>query len=240
MRSLTLFVLFSAALLTQTARADGLIYQLPPDGTSVRYDYENKVTVNGQEAMGKGSFTVSSVGKTVVDGAECRWIEFKSISKRSDTGMEFVRITKILIPEEHIGRGKSPIEHVVRGWAKQGDDEPQEFKDAKLLQSGRMIPAWYLAGPAQNGKELDQAESDSKLGKLACVGVTGDHEFQRDNVTTKIHFESRLHEKAPFGVVNVVWKFEHLVNGKETGSGTINLTLADVNHTALSDLPEKN
>jgi hypothetical protein len=52
--------------------------------------------------------------------------------------------------------------------------------------------------------------------------------------------ENRLNEKAPFGVVSAVWKFERKQNGQAMGTGTSKLTLADINTTALSELPDRN
>src|SRR5262245_57359214 len=43
-----------AAFLTEGARADGLIYQLPKDGASVRFDMELTTSRNGQDHTTKG------------------------------------------------------------------------------------------------------------------------------------------------------------------------------------------
>ena len=233
---LAAYVLVNAAF-TQTVQADGLLYQLPADGTSVRYDTEVTFVNNGQEQTRKGSLTVSSVGQTTVDNEKCRWIEFKNVFK-TDQG-ERIAIAKCLIPEKDLGKGKSPGEHMIRGWVKQQDMEPQAISNLRS-QQGRMMLVGYLAGPAPNAKELDKAEIDGPLGKLACAGVTGEQEFQRDNGTLSINFENRLHEKAPFGVVSAVWKFEAKANGQVMRSGTSKMTLAEVNTTALTELPSQN
>ena len=241
MRSILFAVLIAAPVLmlsafSPTVRADGLIYQLPADGTSVRYDTEVTFTNNGQERMLKGSLTISSVGLATVDNEKCRWIEFKTVMK-TDQG-ERIAIAKCLIPEKDLGKGKSPGEHMIRGWIKQGDME-LAISDIKS-QPGRMMLVGYLAGPAPNAKELDKTEIDGPLGKLACAGVTGEQEFQRDNGSLSINFENRLHEKAPFGVVSAVWKFERKTNGQVMGTGTSKMTLAEINTTALTELPGKN
>lgn len=222
---------------SQSVRADGLIYQLPADGTSVRYNTEVTFVNNGQERMLTGSLTISSVGQTTVDNEKCRWIEFKNVTK-TDQG-ERIAIAKFLIPEKDLGKGKSPADHMLRGWVKQGDMEPVTVSDPKSLP-GRMMLVGYLAGPAPNAKELDKVEVDGPLGKLACAGVTGDQEFQRDNGSLSINFENRLNEKAPFGVVTAVWKFERKTNGQVMGTGSSKMTLAEVNTTALTELPGKN
>ena len=237
MRSILLGGLLSFALLTQVSRADGLIYQLPANGMSVRHDTETTGSFNGQERTFKGSVTISSVGETTVDGEKCRWIEIRLMDKRED--QERVSIAKFLIPEKDLGRGKAPGEHVIRGWFKQGDGEAQAFTDFRSARgAGRL--AMYLVGPPPNPGELEKIEIDTPLGKLACPAVTGTREIEGGNGTTTITFENRLNEKSPFGVVSAVWKFERKMNGQVVGTGTTNLKLADTNTTALSELPDKN
>ncbi len=237
MRSIVLAGLFISACATQVVRGDGLIYQLPANGASVRYDLETTGAFNGQERMFKGSLTISSVGDATVDGEKCRWIEFRMMNKRDD--QERVAVAKCLIPEKHLGRGKSPGEHVIRGWFKQGDGEPQAFTDLKSAQGGGRL-AGYLAGPPQNSGEQEKVEIESPLGKLMCPSVTGTQDIEQGNGTTTITFENRLHEKSPFGVVSAVWKFERKMNGQVAGTGTTKMTLVDTGTTALSELPDRN
>jgi hypothetical protein len=237
MRSILLAGLFVSTVLTQGARADGLIYQLPANGASVRYDLETTGSFNGQERTFKGALTISSVGEATEGGEKCRWIEFRMMNKRDD--QERVALAKCLIPEKHLGRGKSPGEHMIRGWFKQGDGEPQAITDLKSAQGGGRL-AGYLTGPPPNPGELEKIEIDTPLGKLACPAVTGERDIEQGNGTTTITFENRLHEKSPFGVVSAVSKFERKMNGQVTASGTTKLTLADTGTTALSELPDKN
>jgi hypothetical protein len=218
------------------ARADGLIYQLPRDGTQVRYDNEVTFSNNGQERTSSGSLTLSSVGVTTVDSEKCRWIEIKTTRKTDNR--EQITIAKFLIPEKDLGKGKAPGDHLIRGWIKRGDNEPQAVTDLKGPQT-RLLVA-YLAGPAPNSRDLDKTEIDGKLGKLTCRGIAADYEFVGDNGSLGVAMENRLNEKAPFGVVSAVWKFERKQNGQVMGSGTSKLTLADTSTTALSELPDRN
>ncbi len=103
-----------------------------------------------------------------------------------------------------------------------------------------MLLAGYLAGPPQNSKDLDATDVESELGKLSCKGVTGDLEFSRDNGTLSIKIENRLNDKAPFGVVSAVWRFEFNQNGQVMRSGTTRLKVAGTNPTALTELPDRN
>ncbi|MSR57591.1 MAG: hypothetical protein EXS05_07955 [Planctomycetaceae bacterium] len=181
MRSILCASLLLLVMSAPEVRADGLIYQLPANGSSVRYDIENKASMNGQEQTIMGSLTVSSVGEATVDGEKCRWIEFRLMIKREN--IERVTLAKCLIPEKHLGRGKSPGEHLIRGWIKTGDGEPQAFTDLKSPQAGGRVIG-YLAGPPPNAGELEKVDVESPLGKLACEGVTGTHEFEQGNGTT--------------------------------------------------------
>lgn len=238
MRSALVAALFISAALAQSARGDGLIYQLPEDGAQVRYDMEIKVTAGGQEIPVTGSISVSSVGQIVVDNEKCRWIEIKMITKAGE--QEQLGISKVLIPEKDLGKGKSAGEHLIRGWIKDADAaEPLEIKDLKAPQA--LALATFLSAPPKNPGELDKTEIDNpKLGKLSCAGVTGDVEIDGPGGTTiGINVENRLHEKAPFGLVTANWKFELKNNGQVALAGTFKLTLAEINTTALSELPDK-
>jgi hypothetical protein len=62
MRSIVVAGLFVAATSTQLAHADGLIYQLPKDGTSVTFE-STEVLVDGVVEKYKQVLTMSSVGK---------------------------------------------------------------------------------------------------------------------------------------------------------------------------------
>ncbi len=236
MRSLLLAGLFIwsvAAALTQTARADGLIYQLPKDGEQVRYDME--IAIAAQNVNAKGSVTVSSVGKVTENGEECRWIEIKMISPQD--GQDHVGISKVLIPEKHLGKGKSAGENMIRGWIKEENGDPFEIKDLKAPQAFTLRA--FLAGPPKNAGELEKTELDGKLGKLECAGATGEMELESDIGTLAINVETRLHETAPFGLVSAAGKFEIKNNGQVAAAGTFKLTLADTSTTALSDLPDR-
>ncbi len=238
MRRALLGGLLIAVGFVQSAFADGLIYGLPDDGAQVRYDMDMDVTVGGQQIATKGSVTVSSVGQTTVDNEKCRWIEFKMIFKEDDT--ERLTLTKVLIPEKHLGKDKSPGENLIRAWVKEGDMPATEIKDLKDPRAA--AAAAFLAGPPKNPGELEKVEIDNvKLGKVASAGVTGDQELDGPGGTqVSINMENRLHEKAPFGLVTANWKFELKANGQTVVQGMFKLTLAEINTTALSELPDKN
>jgi hypothetical protein len=229
--------LFVSVIAVQPLRADGLIYKLPDDGAQIRYEMELMLSAGGQETPAKGSVTVSSVGQTTVNDEKCRWIEIKSIM--SVDGQDHIQVMKSLIPEKDLGKGKSPLEHVVRTWVKEDNGEVLEVKDLNVPQA--LALKAFLGGTIKNPGELEKIKIDGKLGELECAGVTGDQEFEGpDGGAVAIHFENRLHEKAPFGLVSADWKFEVKNAGQTFLTGTFKLTAADTSTTALSELPDKN
>jgi hypothetical protein len=230
MRSLfTLLTLGFAVLSFNTqAIADGLVYQLPEDGTSAEFDLK----FSGPGKQGTGSLTVSSVGKVKEDGKACRWIEFNIVMTLND--MERRMVAKVLIPETEFAPGKKPFENRVRAWIRLG-----ESPDAKNLEQNDFGPLpVFLSGPFENAKKLDAIEVETKaLGKLKCEGASGlvKTEDRRKNETT---IETRLNKKAPFGVVSCKMEMKAERNGEFVPEVEITLTLKKVGKDAKSLLPD--
>jgi hypothetical protein len=207
------------------AQADGLLYQLPKDGSWARY------VVETPDGPIDASLTMASVGRETVDGHDCRWIEVK-LEVTNDSGTE-TWVLKCLVPERHLGRGKDPLSHVVRAWHKRSADEPAMLTN--LAERGILPTA--IGGPLQEAAELDQEVVRSKLGELACKGITGYNEFQDGETDVRVTYRTRLNEKAPFGVVNAMITLETRANGQVTQSRSAKVTLSDYGETALSELP---
>jgi hypothetical protein len=214
------------------ARADGLLYQLPEDGSWVRFESQRTFKLDGMEKRGQGTgtMTMASVGKAVEGSEQCRWVEFKVQLK--DIGPEQILIRKLLIPVKYLKRGENPTEHVVRGWAKVND----EAVERAVPVHGRW-PA-YLAGPLQDEKKLDQQLVESTLGALKCEGVTGWIQYKEGDLHTKVTFETRLHEKAPFGVVSCRMLFEVKRDGKVQQTIDAPAKLSDFGKDAKTALPD--
>src|SRR5262245_12381602 len=219
-------------LASGTSQAEGLLYQLPEDGSWVRFDIQYTFKIAGMEKAGQGTgtMTMASVGKVREGREPCRWIEFKLVLK--DSGMEHTLIRKLLIPEKYLKKGENATKHVVRGWAKFNKEDV-----ARAVPFHGRWPA-YLCGPFEDEKKLEKQLVKSKLGALKCEGVTGWIQFKEGDRHTKVTFETRLHEKAPFGVVSTRALFEVKRNGKghETIDGTLKLT--DFGKNAKTALPD--
>ncbi len=144
------------ALSTGSAWADGLLYQLPEDGSWVLFDAmvtmtrENDRGVETQNVKEESSLKMSSVGTSMEDGIPCRWIEFNLTIKFDNT--ENVIVAKILIPESSLVEGKNPVENRIRGWIRNGiKSEVVELTDDNLGP----IPV-FLANALTDVKELSE------------------------------------------------------------------------------------
>jgi hypothetical protein len=237
--TLSMATLFVAANLASAVRADGLLYRLPKDGTSAQFDLEFTVGPTGTERKGMGTLAMSSVGETTVNDEKCRWIEFKFTFKRMGQQDPMrMKLVKVLIPEKHLEKGRSPGENMVRGWFKEGDGNVQELRDLKHLNLGPL--PLFLSGPLQVAQELVQIEIDSVLGKLDCVGQSGRNKAVQGENASHAEFENRLHEKAPFGVVTSRIRIEVRCDGHLNHVVNVSLKLAKVGSTPRSELPDWN
>ncbi|RMG02858.1 MAG: hypothetical protein D6741_03065 [Planctomycetota bacterium] len=157
-RSLVALVVGTVALLAATpAMAQGLIWSLPEDGTSIRYEGEYSETlVRENDTVELGPWirhlTISSVGTEMVDDPAdpgkkipARWIELKVTTGRSrdgrlDPGPLGERIYKVLVPEAAVlGREVDddgiPVAYIpiLRGYRKIGQGDVQQLS-APVLQ----------------------------------------------------------------------------------------------------------
>src|SRR5258708_16755663 len=144
---------------------------------------EYKATKDGKVDVRKGTFTVSSVGTATIDGEKCRWLEIKEVTRfrNADMDMEQTAVTKVLIPENYIGKGKSPGEHVIRGWVRRGKTDDVRALDDKEATELVLFRTLWLAGPAPDSRELEKTDVETKpLGTLSCAGSTGTYELVQE------------------------------------------------------------
>jgi len=202
-----LLLVLSAGL----TRADGLLYQLPKDGTWATYDFDSNTKGPGGQNMNmKGSLRIASVGQTTEQEQPCRWIEvqFDMTTTVGEHKMEQSEIYKLLIPEKFLAKGETPLEHVVRAWTQQGKNGPNK-KFEKPNDIGASPLPLILSARWNDAKQLDKAETESKLGKVACDGVEGTLEFKGSRFgVVKGKFENRLSADSPFGVVTSRWTLQ--------------------------------
>ncbi len=225
-------------LTTIPARAEGLIHQLPEDGTWVRFEVQGEATKSDGTVAAtlKGSYTISSVGQIAVKGQMCRWIELDTQIKFEVQGGrqgEQNEVLKLLIPEKYLTKGQNPCDHVVKAYKKdsQGTIRPLDLKGPGRREIQSMDELFH--SPLKRITTLDTAVIDTKLGKLKCEGWKGVESKEGTVFTT----ETRLHKKAPFGVVIFRYEKQRMRNGRASGKRNSNLKLADYGQNAKSGLP---
>ena len=239
---LTCGLVIAVSMIADEIRADGLLYQLPEDGSWVRFDHVAS-TVSDKKRTWNRFLTISSVGRLTVDGEKCRWIEFKLEDKQKEgKNSDAALILKVLIPEKHLRKGARPADHVVKAWGTLYDDKnPVEltlvFKEEKYFDP---LFLW-LAEPLKNVKKLEKEVIEvKKLGKVECDGLTGHLSIKRDRIEQKYTYRTRLHNKAPFGVVSCRIEKQHKRNGEVILHGTEIIKLIDFGVNAKSALPDNN
>jgi hypothetical protein len=215
--------------------ADGLVFRLPEDGTSARFSLDLKVGMQGVDKSAGGYLAMSSVGKETVDGQDCRWIEFKMVMEAD--GKEEAIIAKALLQEKGLKTGENPSAFMIRGWVKRGSREPEALNDVNNQRAGPL--AFFLSGPPADNKKLDKAAIDTKLGKLDCEGVAGTTRFEQGAEKVAIKYATRLHEKAPFGVVETRMEFQVERDGNPRGQGELTLKILELTQGAKSELPDQ-
>jgi hypothetical protein len=238
------FAALVGLLMSSPSFSDGLVHQLPTDGSSAYFSMELTTHQDGKSSSLKGSLTISSVGRAVVNGQPCRWIEVKTITDDGGASAE-LQLRKLLIPEKYLTAGQSPLEHVAKAWAlkasvrrtEKGIDfkavakgEPRQVKDP--TQSLTLLTL-VLAGPLRKAKALREASVASGLGSLQCEGIAGEIPF--GGVAASV--ESRLHAKAPFGVVS--WEVRVRVKADpKQERARITLKLVEIVRNAKSEIPD--
>jgi hypothetical protein len=227
-------------------KADGLVHKLPPNGAWAKFDLEWLGPSPAAELMvlRRGTLTISSVGRAVVDDEQCRWIEIRHAVDHD--GKEVVSFQKMLIPEKYLLAGLNPLGHVVKAWAQHPavvNGMPQEITDMKGEQA-RPIRALtdMFFGPPGEIRMLDEEPVETTgLGKLRCPGVGARYVLKRGNYESIFDYETRLHDKAPFGVVTFRSESVHKEDGViRIPKHVTVLRLAEFGTDAKSALPGKN
>lgn len=210
--------------------ADGLVFALPEDKTAAVYDMEFIFEQGGKKMIQTGSVKLASVGRAEVAEVKLRWLE---ITINSTEGNDKYReIYKALIPEKFLQEGGSPAECILKCWwvRRSRTKEAADDLRAELLEKHphderwKLLPTFILAGALTGKKRLDVVEMDTLFGKASCGGVSGKLNFEQETRNWQTEVETRLHPKAPFGVVSsrVVFQVERK-GQRVTGSATFRL-----------------
>ncbi len=227
MRTLTLCATAILAV-AELAQAQGLIRNLPDDGTWVRYEGTYRETVFRPEST-EGDLQlewlrhieIKSVGREEAthdldnDGNEvtemCRWLEFKIQTGNGsegviDTGPGALRIYKVLVPESAVRTNLVDPEGiflaylpVVKGYRKLGD-EPQQLLKSRVLQ---IYPGISLLRHFRN---LDSDGTEQNIdvpthGSVTAATFAGDLTSETAERRTTNAGEIVASDEMPFGIV---------------------------------------
>ena len=233
-RSLFLAV-FCAISLPGSLFAQGLIWELPPDGSWVRFEgtYEKEMPgPDSNDLAVKLKWTrhliISSVGSEMADfegeQTACRWLEFKNITgKETESGVapgvSGPRIYKVLVPEKAISgkiidQNQIPITFlpIIRGYRKNGD-RPVEPLKTKVLRFYPMIT--MLEHYNKWDSEGEPASIDIPTGAVSAREYKGTFLSESPSARSKNVGTIWRTDEIPFGIAK--WTVEVT---RETKGGT--------------------
>lgn len=198
------------------ASAQMLIWNLPKeDGVWVRFEGAYKQTrarpnanAGDENLEWRSELTISSVGRETVDGDECRWVEFKAITKpnglEQKPGPGDTFVYKVLIPENRV-IGKTvdadtiPVTYlpIVKGWRKVGGRDPQPVNEKALA----VYPTISLVTYYPNLKPEGEAEP-LQVGGMAVSARLWKGERSFENATSRSTNAASLWlcDEVPFGL----------------------------------------
>lgn len=181
------------------AAAEGVIWQLPPDGSWIRLEGTYaQVEIRPMSATGKLEIVpwiervwIKSVGEETAEfqgkSVPCRWLEIKVERGREregkiDTGLTGLQIYKVLVPTtkvlfESVDDDGVPVSFlpIVKGYRKQGKAEPKELTEPAL----QLYPLAVLAGYYRE-ENVVASNEDPEVGLGA---------LRADKIQTKISIE---------------------------------------------------
>ena len=219
--------------------ADGLIHQLPKDGSWAQYD----VTGEGLTPTGDvrvtvtGKVTVKSVGQEKVDGVDCRWIEIESeMDARSVRGPRSwsTEDYKLLIPEKRLVAGQNPRAHVLKAWMKdtRGFVTEVDLKAEKPSRVDRLDE--LLNGGLPNPEKRERVELNVPGGIFLCTHVSGKETSESGD--TDLAIQTWLTDEAPFGVAAYRHSKMRKKEGESLGGRWMELKLAKSGTDAKSSI----
>lgn len=251
---------------TQNASAQGLIWNLPEDGSLVHYEGTYR-QVEAQPGSSEGNLemewirhlTIKSVGREDAEyrgtTVPCRWIEMKLQTGRVKdgliaTGTVGERIYKVLVPESAIiGQTRDsqglPVSYlpIVRGYRKTNDKDPTPKEiTSKVLQIYPIISLvrHYRDMTRSDIPELVQVGQED----VQATKLTGS--FEQESLNDRVLHESTLYlsDSVPFGLAKWTVKVTQEAKGeveprtefKFVSEITVDMTARRIEGNARSEL----
>lgn len=266
LRTVTVLAALVCLSFSHNASAQGLIWNLPEDGSLVHYEGTYR-QVEAQTGSSEGNLemewirhlTIKSVGKEDAEyrgkTEPCRWIEMKLQTGRVKdgliaTGTVGERIYKVLVPESAIiGQTRDseglPVTYlpIIQGFRKTNDKDPtpKEIK-SKVLQIYPIISMvrHYRDMTRSDIPEIVQVGQQD----MQCTKLTGN--FEQESQNDRVLHESTLYlsKDVPFGLAKWTVKVTQEAKGeveprtefKFVSEITVDMTARRIEGNARSEL----
>ncbi|MBW3540505.1 MAG: hypothetical protein KY476_09550 [Planctomycetes bacterium] len=190
------------AACSSALQADGLVWQLPEDGSWVEYEATGTQLEPEEKKISTGKLLLRSVGTVMEGGEKNRWLELEfTVKLVGDDDRMHHAVYKYLIPEKHLGKGKSPIENVVRSWFQVHgrDQEPREISNAVTRDGEAIVP--YLGPPLLDARQTEEKRRiEHQKGTVDAIAVRGQQKALAEKQRHLKGVTIWLAEEIPFGV----------------------------------------
>ena len=221
-------------LIGQTAHAQGVVCQLPEDGTWVKFEgtyAHSEVRDGGKLEINPWieHVWIKSVGAEMAEYrgemTPCRWIEIKmergrELEGKIDTGLTGTVIYKVLIPESAViadnvdGEGV-PVSFLplIKGYRKMGKADPKEITEPAL----QLYPLGILVGYFRELKQIEESV---------------DPEVGLENVKTASQWQGQVAAERPSSrtiTESTIWKSPSVPFGVARWSAKITREVKDGN-----------
>ncbi|GAB4138728.1 MAG: hypothetical protein Tsb009_07110 [Planctomycetaceae bacterium] len=218
--------------------ADGLIYSLPKDGSKVIYEMKANKSDKNTNRDFDGTISIASVGSETVDNQKCRWIEVGLTMNFNGQSRKVV--SKMLITESDIGKGKIPLANIKRAWIRIRN-KTEKLEDV-FGRKGGPLPA-FLSGPLTDVKKSSTEQIATPAGKFPGHRLAGKTSYVQGNDNRedefKVEYDLRLSEKVPFGVAAAKITIQEFVQKMRLDDTiTLDLKLKSISKNAKSELPD--
>lgn len=256
-----------ACLIGSVTSGQGLVCQLPEDGTWVRFEGTYaQVEIRPETAAGKvvidpwrEHVTVKSVGKEVAEyrdqQVECRWIEIKIERGRVrdgkiDTGLTGLEIYKVLIPEtavikDNVDADGVPVSFLplIKGYRKVGKSNAKQLTEPAL----QLYPLGILIGYYRELELVaEDVDAEAGVGAIKANQWKGDITIERPSSRTVQESTIWKSPDVPFGVARWTAKLVRETKDaqvprdefKPISEVTIEMVAQEVGSDAKSELSE--
>jgi hypothetical protein len=231
------------AICLGSCRAEDRLFELPKDGSWVRYDLE----MVGPDGTNRPStVTLSIVGSVVENETRCRWVQVKWVVPKGwhprypDGG---TILSKMLISEQDLRENAEPFQRAVRTWQrKPGEDHAEQTKVAATTGPNLML--WAPGMLRTLDETSDEKTVEYQRGQLKSARAwTGVRIFE--NMIAKSQFKSTykvwMHPDLPVGFAEaeIVDDITY-ANGQAPKRQSQVYRLQDAGTDAKSELPDNN